>query len=457
MPTHKQWLLVAFLQFIWSAGASSATGDTAPPSPNLNNVFNAPPVGALSGNHNLVVAVHGFKSDPTVWAANMVSSINSNVPSDTWDTWAFDWSQDAANSLSFTPTNVNIINAQLQGQYLAHMILTGDYQNIQLIGHSLGGRVIQTAATVLNQTPSHPTIQTTFLDPYTPYNWNLIYGTNATWSDEIVNTTDWLNTNAYLANAFDVDVTAALAPKSTFNEGHAWPYQWYQNTVSAYNPSAQTYAGLGFGLSLEEGAANWPAGNPARGTVDIMNQAGTAIASTTTTPSTVFRNQLNINPGGQAAVLAKSSDNVVLGDNLITMHTSNDMNEWVNLAFNPTAATNYIDFKFDFSTNEDGTLSVWLDNSLIYAALDSFALTNQWEDSGIITFDSISPGEHVLSYRLDSGPSDGGTTVQLEDINAGLIAAPEPASAILCTSALTLLLLSKRRSTPFHTFDDLTT
>ena len=441
----KGCLLALLAQEVFISASYAQLGQTAPPSPNLNNVFNAPPVGALTGNHDLVVTVHGYDSSPAVWAQPMLNDILGQVPNDTWDTWALDWSQDAkAGFPNLGPTTTQIINAQLQGQYLAHTILSGNYQEVHLLGHSLGGRVIQSAATVLSQAPNAPTIQTTFLDPYTPTSWNFVYGTNATWSDEIVNTSDYLNTNSYLPNSFDVDVTPAFTG-SGLDAGHSWPYQWYDNTVNSYSATQQTYSGLGFGLSQEVGGANWPAGNPPRGTVDLLNRAGTGVASVFALNPTKVVNPLTLNPGGQAAVLAKSSDKVVLGDNLITMHTSNNMNEWVNLAFNPTAPTNFVDFKFDFSTQEDGTLSVWLDNSMIYAALDPFALTNTWEDSGLITFNTIAPGQHVLSYRLDAGPSDGGSTVGLMDINAGAIVVPEPAGAMLCVMAGAWVLGRRRR------------
>jgi len=467
-PVRRLWMRATVLLLLGAAAPLQAQTPPAPANPNLNNTFNTPPV--FTGNKNSIsVAIHGYTSSPAQWSTAFEQSI-ANLYGNKWDTWAFDWSQDAAGT-AYAPTTTNIINAQLQGQFLAKTIIDDGYTNVHLYGHSLGGRVVQTAATILAQAPDAPKVQTTFLDPYTPSNWNLIYGTNAAWSDEIVNTTDWAGTNSYLPNASNVDVTAAgplpkaqSLPNFTNQQqvdawsaantaGHSWPYQWYQNTISNYNANNPGYSGLGFGQSMEAQGANWPP-NSKPGSVTVMAQDGKTIASTSQLAAVGTINMQSLDPGSANAVLNKSSDNVEVGENSISIDTDANDNEWVNLSLNLTAPINYIDFKFDFSTDDDGALSMRIDNSLLWAGLDEFALTDDDEDSGPIMMTSLSglkAGQHTLSFRLDtSGDED--SDVDLSDITMGQLVAPEPSTLAVASAAAAILARRRTRQNLVGTF-----
>jgi hypothetical protein len=199
-------------------------------------------------------------------------------------------------------------------------------------------------------------------------------------------------------------------------------------------------------MSMEaaDGAgANFPGGNPARGNVSIMKADGQNIASTTTSPGLVPQNTGLFNPGLVGAVLAKSGNNVTVGNNQIVIDTTKNGFEWVNLALNLSVPTDFIDFKFDFSTDTDGTLSMRIDNSLLWAGLDQYALTNQDEDTGLLTLPAaLGAGQHLLSFRLDAGAAND-SDVTLSDINTGLV--PEPTGLVLLCAATCLLRRQRQR------------
>jgi pimeloyl-ACP methyl ester carboxylesterase len=457
----KRNLLPALILALTLTAASPAlaTNYTQPPTVlTLVQTFNAPPAGQITGKDDASVLVHGWTRAPSYWSNDFRTSLNGALGTNTafWDVWAFDWTQAAADSRpaiqQTAPTQVHELNAVLQGQYLAKTLLDqGSYDNIHLYGHSLGGRVVETAATILRQATSAP-LQVTFLDAYTPYTWNLIYGSNSTWAEHIVNTDGLPDdtpayTNSFFPNAYNIDVTAPRPPKpadwpSDSKYGHNWPRIWYKNTIDNYNPDFTKYAGLGYPTSMEFSLAGFPdTNNHPTGKVehftsneDTLGPAG-QLGGTKLTPISLvdFTSETN------SPIKGKSSNNVYIDEAdgyVLHMHAEPNTTEWCHIEYSTYSKADVLEFEFDFTTANDSMLSAYWDDDMVYAAKEKFALTNTWEDTGKISWraetSNWSPisGTHTLSFRLDA-LAGAATDVKLRTIHTdALNSIPEPASGI---------------------------
>src|SRR5687768_9900045 len=103
-----------------AAPAALAAVATDPPTnPNLNNVYNAPPVGQMTGNQNVIVLVHGWTSGPQWWPNAFRDKLNAKLgdQADNWDILVLNWEADASGGSFLGPSTENEVSAQLQGQY----------------------------------------------------------------------------------------------------------------------------------------------------------------------------------------------------------------------------------------------------------------------------------------------------------------------------------------------------
>ena len=246
---------------------------------------------------NLVIITHGLNDNALEsdgWVQSMARSISSQIEShdhsavNDWAVCVFDWKSDASHSLprgafastvslgtfSFDDTSAGQafrlggVDGQKLGGELAHVF--SNLQYVHLIAHSAGSNVIQTAATALRIEESLSGISAagvhlTFLDAYDPSGPTSTYGkevlpsANASWfADHYVDmhqynrTIGYNNTNIYLTNAYNVDVSAQDPNIGPIGQ-HAWPPVWYEDSVTS--PAA-----FGFPLSLASGKVESEAG-----------------------------------------------------------------------------------------------------------------------------------------------------------------------------------------------------
>ena len=118
------------------------------------------PDGARSG---LIVLVHGSGDSPADWPAEMEQAVAAQLaePS-TWDLWAYDWEEDAAQRLVAAELGL------LHGFYLGETLLeNGIYRQVHLIGHSVGAFVVHGVEQWLSQSDAAELLlHSTYLDPF---------------------------------------------------------------------------------------------------------------------------------------------------------------------------------------------------------------------------------------------------------------------------------------------------
>lgn len=521
---------------IWLAAAVVPlhAAPPVPPSPgaapNWGYTFDAVLPAKTAAAKNLVVLIHGADSNPAAWADGMRTAIQGKLTNQNdWDLFSYDWHTDAAAqgnlgiNIPGTGINFNISfpnqqdwrEAQVHGQELAKHILNqsgvgGGYEHVHFIGHSLGGRVIQSAVDALmqgvannnNQLNKMPIVQSTFLDAFTPTRtWQAVYGRNSTWaehyySDETttvsvpiignVNVTYVPSTQSALHHAANFDVTA-IDPdpnRGTLNaaqaaDDHQWAHQWYRRTVDNHGlqaPNQQQQGeiaqdrGFGFPLSKEAGHAAW-GGNNTPSPLGKLNVLPADAQQQLPNPTDVPQINLSTNTLVVNEINRSATGTIALpGVDDLDLSAPAGSTAWINLEISvPQDRHQKIDFfkfNFDFTSAQgaDGLLSFYLDlagqndndaTKQFFDVVERFAVEPLKEGNLQQSFEIVLPklldaGKHVLSIRLDSAAGTA-SSVELRDLMLGssLAVIPEPASWILALAgaAIITLLIRRRRFT----------
>jgi pimeloyl-ACP methyl ester carboxylesterase len=451
---------VVVLMVCWALAQAGAEA-TEPVQQSVSNAYVSPTGSQAEGRTNVVVIVHGYTANPGIWADAFATSYADRLgaAADDWDVWALDWQYGARDFSTIYPQTESEINAQLQGQFVANVLSSLDtYDNIHLIGHSLGGRVIESAANLLQQR-TDAAIHTTFFDGYTPYNWHLNYGETSDWSEHYYSKGDAALTDVQFPNAMNIDVSAYLEPipedyfpEYAFREAswvHNHPHRWYKETVDTIEEEPPFDHDYGWELSAGGAGTNgWPRDGYDVGTNVVLSPSVSgAVVSTSAVASVGSQsaNWMKVNLSG--AVAEDSTDGptptgeVLLTNGVLSLGADFADPAWANVTFNTTEPINFIQFEYDFTEIGDaGMLEVLLNGHFLFAAqdflaLDGFVSTGRISWTGTDFFGNpvttaLAAGNYVLSFRLDTG-SDFGTAVDIRNITGGLIGIPEPWSVAL--------------------------
>jgi pimeloyl-ACP methyl ester carboxylesterase len=453
--------------------AGAAWGQ-APAQPNLGaNQWNAPLSGEVQNRQNMAVVVHGWTSNPDIWVRDTNASWGPlgfqntlrgalGAASNQWDVWGFDWREGASDRGTTYPATSNEINAQRQGQYLAKQILAqSNAGHVHLFGHSLGGRVVETAATIIRQANPNITIHQTFLDAYTPYAWSRVYGEHATYADHIVNMDGAGSTNDMMPHAHNVDVTAmqpAIAAdwfpeysQRTTSWAHNWPHFAYKQQMQSPGDDL-TFSNHGFQQSKEHLGNGWL--NSPRTTGDRATITGVGHWTQTPVPQVGVQpaSAFGVTPNANGTVVEQGGEVTLTGTDIVMRTEPDGQAAWAKIRLLTAAPINYIQFDYKFTQlYQNGFVSVRLDDHLLWAAdevnsLDRFLSSGKlmWTGTffGNPTDDALAAGEHFLSFRLDQTASLE-SLITIRAITGGLIAVPEPAAVL---ALLGLAVVRRRRA-----------
>lgn len=460
------------------------------------------------GQKNIVIGVHGWTSYPELWWLNgnnswndpeqgnpgMRSAILDALGSDasSWDTWGVNWSEGAAGGVG-APSTSNEINAQLQGQYIANIVASGDYTTVDLIGHSLGARVIETAAEILRQVKPSIYIQTTFLDAYQPYNWGLIFGSASNFSEQYYTTTDVLSGNltaGQFPNCLNVNMDAFVQPRPADYVFPPAPAQlddeyWQHNSpaffyrYTALNPTAAQYGGYGYALSPMSGNMNPGANaNYATGQNLTLNADGSISNQTKLAPVVdVAANKASLNLGTTTSSgNANTIFDTTAGTASLTAYGPSDPSppatafSYVDYPITFTQPVNYFQFNYTWldMIDGDGQFTFYINvpsqilfapnyDALLWATDSSTGFAGTTLSTGKIIWTGVNgsnqtttaplpAGTYELRFRLDT--LDGTQSAfQISDFQAGLLAqaVPEPGCLLMVASAGAFALLRRDR------------
>lgn len=462
--------------------------DTPPASPFVtDNQYHAPIASeALHADRaKIAIGVHGWTSFPEWWwrtgpnswtQPGVREAIQTAMgdQADQWDLWGLDW-REGANHGTISPSTESEINAQLQGQYIARVVADGNYSHVHLLGHSLGGRVVETAAGLIRQVKPDATIHVTFLDAYTPYTWSRTYGSTATWAEHYYTSLDNISgslTAAALPHALNVDMGAHVqdipddyVPGDDFRMEywrHNSPHQFYKRTAA--DPAGAAWGGYGFGLSRESGRDPWPAAD-----AKFQKQQNVVLAadgsSTRTAISGVIEHAGNAFTRGiaESAITGRANASVNEAANTVTLSAfsaADNQMGYVNLRLTTTQPVNFFEFNYEWlglgGGNGRFTFTLHRDsqifppqtafNHLLWASDSEVGFERSLSTGRIMwtgldaafqpTSAPLAAGTYEMRFRLDYFEGEG-ISIRIGGIRGGLLAVPGPGAAlVLATAAL---------------------
>lgn len=199
--------------------------------------FEVTPLGLDPATRSAVLVFHGSdgRDDPDIVAlaarfrelAN--GSTGTTVKLYVWSPW------------SDAKLRANANGAQV-GEALGRELATlADLQSVHLVGHSAGAYVVEPLCVALKASVNQPIhVDMTYLDPIGirgafDFGWGArTFGSCADYAEAHINTDDPApGTNTPLAQAWNLDVTAARKAASYARGGHRWPVRYYHDQLSA--------------------------------------------------------------------------------------------------------------------------------------------------------------------------------------------------------------------------------
>lgn len=263
-----------------------------------------------AGEKTLVVMIHGWKDNSTMWAPmkNQMQLPGMVAPGTMF--WNFEWKSKAAGTSANPVSNFSEAweNTGFQSSYLLSEIRTkgkidgaGHWDHVHIISHSLGAIISEniTKKLALDRTS---TIHQTFLDPAIDALGTMAgtIGSSATLAENYYATGAALaygtqRTGHKFLSAANVEL-AATSPYSGVTEPtlhHKWPEEWYKEGIQGSTRTAYSaYGSIGYGLSKER--ADTETGPPATpwitkpglvGKARKLNGAGVPVGGDTTLSS----------------------------------------------------------------------------------------------------------------------------------------------------------------------------
>ena len=433
----------------------------------------------------LILVTHGWngstlKADGTDdWPNQMVADIcqKLNIPlttnglckNETILVRSYNWSKGAAtggvidgcNAPKDALAHAIIYADSLANEILAEESVTGGYTKYHFIAHSAGSNLIQHLVERLTTDTKigiKPQFQTTFLDPYDPTSLSR-YGDGSDWSENYVDMRSLSPTCDYtklrLKNAYnfkvdpiDPDQTTLLDPDPVHR--HAWPYMLYENTITMSNS-------IGFPLAFESTPNLWnnnydyvgpvvngrifyKNGQCTPSSVSDFGQCGCTIDdyANIRCPD---QQEWRVNKAYDGLNLAMAKDESKTGsksnvDGVVSLRTSSPA--WISFQFNTTETKNLMAFDYEFKSESDGVLSIFLEDKLIYSSDERFTAfgKNNIKD---ISIGDIEPGDHIITFRLDKFGAVQ-SEIEISNIRLGLVTTSQigpPLDSVKPTSSIT--------------------
>lgn len=398
-----------------------------------------------SQKKGLIFITHGWNRSGEAsigWIDSLKQSIKSQLAnlgrSGEWEVIAYHW-ESAADTGSLAP-GVAASRAAEGGRTRIYEDLSkGGYDRLHFIGHSAGSWLIDGAADGLkNLLGEGISIQTTFLDAYVAGYKPSALGDSSDFAEHYLNKGDTFLTQTELPNAHNVDVTK-LNPtpgkEESSTSGHQWPRIWYADTAaSPATPSAHEY---GFALSLAY-SGQLPSRSVYPSGITVTLPGTTAAeslsrANASTEPN--FGTTLNLPSIPQ---MTSTTGSVWMPDEE-TAKLATDSSGWITYLVTLDGPTNLLKLDYEFASDAEGFLTMYLDDHLVFEADERFA-PDTLNTELLWLGEGFAPGLYSLAIRLDAY---GGAESVLSVSNIQFSYIPEPTTMIVL-GLVPILALSRQ-------------
>lgn len=339
------------------------------------------------------------------------------------------------------------------------------YEVVHLIAHSAGSGLIESLASewkklcAANNQPC-PRIHSTFLDAFAPGEWQNYYGTNADWAEQYVDRSPdpgklLFTTDRILPKAINFDVTEVNGAKYGYLQGpdaHGWPVTWYACSIamgysSAYSSAcnaayvAGDLAKFGFTTSLEAGTTNPLPTLPLSPTYtinafgrdltlcrgnEVRLATGAAFTMCLQAPSSTRRSSSSATISNTEGTEIYSEDSVTFKDISGTLLPTGSIADtmriagstpaiieltphspaWISSAIETAQPFNVLSFDYQFMSQGEDILSVFVDGNLVYRADQRDAESGMNHSGDVLLPSVIAPGLHTISFRVDPFGTD---------------------------------------------------
>ncbi len=442
-----------------------------------NQLFCEAPTAQQPQQNSLVVVTHGWQptwdsplGPPPIppWVTKMALAIQAKLAAQpNWAVRTFNWT-----AAAWTPDpDIALVTGVIEGTLYGQQLSQQHWQHVHLIGHSAGAAVIEAMAKQLKSSPNPPTVQTTFLDPYTEFltlAGRLVYGANGDWSDNYF-AQDWTgpSTGGKLNQAYNVDVTWVDGAKTTLPvpcpgttaestppvldkicgyqawSSHDWPHEYYLDTVLGAGLACN--AGYSYGFPLSKEGGGWDSrGNRHAGDDPLVPCGQPSVRQNPFPLSTGQPLQLSLLPN------ATSASGVNLLGNGATLSgifappgplagaggaghvpkdgppVSTNASPWLAVALSVTNAVNFLAFDADFigTNGGQGLLTVYWNTNQI-GMVDERGVS-----AGLQTYRFALPGIfnsglYTLSFRLDTF-TNVESSITVTNVATGFVGISEP-------------------------------
>lgn len=405
---------------------------------------------------SLVVVTHGWQptwETPDIrWVTNLCNAIRSQVQPN-WAVTNLDWVSDAYQ----LDPDIALIRGVIVGNRYGVDLSSHGWKRVHFIAHSAGAALIEAAAKELGSRPDPPTIQETFLDPYTGMfrTGRSVYGSNADWADDYFVVDFWTDvapvflgwfpdsTSGQLQWAYNVDVGGTLQAATSLpvayssgiadstpafvyaspSPSHGTPIDFYLSTVNGTaDPCA---AGYGFPLSMEDGGSgNWATYLPNNPPVPLCGMLS------------LSQNQEPVRsdpPLDFSLVPFGASDSGITSQGNNGASLSADAPAWLAVGLSITNTVNFIQFDAGFtSTNgAEGLLTVYWNTNQIGLVDERVAPTGLQMYRFALPA-TVASGLYTLSFRLDTF-NNTASSITVTNVASGFIGITQPATLTIGT------------------------
>lgn len=393
----------------------------------------------------LILIAHGTDSSPANWPSDLATRIQNRLTdrgmTGEWDVVAYDWSElaDTGGAGIDIPGPLNLEHVRQRaignGLGLGSMIEAYGYANVHLIGHSNGVWLVDSAAQRIKALAPTVSVQTTFLDAYTPFGiGDSSLGASANWADQYFTEGDLPFTDTHLDNAFNVEITD-LDPEPNANviNRHGWAHEWYRQTVDPFDAIGQ---GWGFQRSLAESGPDGP-DIPVSGYLQLGVESSVARVG----QSAISEHTVDFN---QSTVFTSDTGEIVIDGFTQALTTGSPV--WTATLVDLDVSMNVLlfDVTFTSSAGAEGLLGVYLDGVLLTTIDERYALIGQ-QTYSVVLGNGTADGQHLLAFRLDPY-SITPSSALVENVTFAAI--PEPSAAIMILFGGMLLARRPQASSP---------
>jgi hypothetical protein len=199
--------------------------------------FAVTPLGLDSATRSAVLIFHGSdgRDDPDIVALAARFREMANGSPDT-----------SVRLYVWSPWSDAKLRAQVHGERVGEALgkelaTLANLQSVHLVGHSAGAYPLEPLCTALKASATRPVrVDMTYLDPIGirgafDFGWGArTFGGCTDYAEAFINTDDPApGTNTPLAQAWNLDVTAARKAASYARGGHRWPVRYYHDQLSA--------------------------------------------------------------------------------------------------------------------------------------------------------------------------------------------------------------------------------